>query len=173
MTLDQYQMCPCGSGKKIKFCCSRDIVNDLDRLDQMIQGEQRLAAIEKIESLLAKHPDRPSLLMVRAEVELGLKEYAKARETSNHLLKVSPENPSALALPAILDIVEGRGVLQAVEDLQNAFAVVESVVTARMYEAVMLVAMSLLKSGLPVAAKGHLQLALALSDAKDDAAHRR
>ena len=168
MTLDQYQMCPCGSGKKVKFCCSRDIVNDLDRLDQMIQGEQRLAAIEKIESLLAKHPDRASLLMVRAEVELGLKEYEKARETSNQLLKIAPTNPSVLALPAILDIVEGRSVLQAVEDLQTAFSAVENVVTARMYEAVMLVAMTLLKSGLPVAAKGHLQLALALSDSKDE-----
>ena len=31
MTLDQYQQCLCGSGKKIKFCCSRDILHELDR----------------------------------------------------------------------------------------------------------------------------------------------
>ena len=172
MTLDQYQLCPCGSGKKTKFCCSKDILNDLDRIDQMVKGEQRLAAIEKIDTLLAKYPDHTSvltrLLTIKAEVQLALKEYANARETSNRLLQVNPNDPSALALPAILDIVEGQSILKAVDDLQSAFAAVGESVTARVYEAVMLVAMSLLKSGLPVAAKGHLQLALALSDAKDE-----
>ena len=30
MPIDKYQPCPCGSGKKIKFCCSADIVAELD-----------------------------------------------------------------------------------------------------------------------------------------------
>ncbi len=168
MTLDQYKLCPCGSGKKIKFCCSRDILSDLERLDRMIEGEQRLAAIEKIESLLKKYPDRASLLMIKAEVELALKEWSKAHQTVDKLLEVAPTNPSVLALPAILAIVEERDIFRAVELLQRAFSTVEGVVTARIYEAVMLVAMSLVNAGLPMAAKGHLQLALALSDAKDE-----
>lgn len=168
MTLDQYKLCPCGSGKKIKFCCSRDILADLERLDRMIQGEQRLAAVEKIDSLLRKYPDRPSLLMIKAEVELTLKELDKARETVKRLLEVAPTNPSVLALPAILAIIDERDTQRAVVLLQKAFSAVDGVVTARVYEAVMLVAMSLMHAGLPMAAKGHLQLALALSDAKDE-----
>ena len=66
MTVDLYKPCPCGSGKKIKFCC-RDIANDLERIQRMIEGEQRLAAIEKIDSVLKKHPKHSALLMLKAE----------------------------------------------------------------------------------------------------------
>ena len=168
MTLDPYQLCPCGSGKKVKFCCSRDIAHELERVERMIQGEQRLAALEKLDSLLVKYPDRPSLLMLKAEVELALKEWPKAESTIERLLQVDPRNPSVQALPAILQGIRGQDIHLAVEQLQHAFAVADSCVTARMYEAIMMLSVRLLRQGYPAAAKGHLQLALALSDAKDE-----
>ena len=51
MTTDLYAKCPCGSGKKIKFCC-KDIIADIERIERMIQGEQRTAALDKINKLL-------------------------------------------------------------------------------------------------------------------------
>ena len=46
--------CPCGSGKKVKFCCSADIVDDLARVVRMMEGDQRAAALDTVEKLLAK-----------------------------------------------------------------------------------------------------------------------
>ena len=39
MTLDQQQLCPCGSGKKIKFCC-KDIAKTLDKISRAVEGQQ-------------------------------------------------------------------------------------------------------------------------------------
>lgn len=168
MTVDLYRMCPCGSGKKIKFCCSKELAHDIERVERMIQGDQRLAAIEKLDSLLAKHPDNPALLMLKVEVELALKELPKVQETIAKLQQVAPENPSVLALPIILDVVRGKSARAAVGDLQRAFSRANGVITSRLYEAVLLVAVRLLRENCPMAAKGHLQMALALSDAKDE-----
>ena len=35
--------CPCGSGKKVKFCCCRDITRDLGKIIQKLEGDQRVA----------------------------------------------------------------------------------------------------------------------------------
>ena len=37
-------MCPCGSGKKLKFCCS-DLVGDIEKIHRMIEGDQPRAAV--------------------------------------------------------------------------------------------------------------------------------
>ena len=74
MTVDLYKMCPCGSGKKIKFCC-RDMANDLDRIRRMLDGDQRLAAIDKIDSLLkkrSKDSEKIALLMMKSEAQMEL-----------------------------------------------------------------------------------------------------
>ncbi len=167
MTLDPYKLCPCGSGKKVKFCCSRDIGQELERVQRMLEGEQRMAALEKLESLLRKHPDRPSLLTLKAEAELLRQETAGARTTIERLLQVAPENPTAYALSAMLQVLDSGEIQVAVQQLQRAFDVMEASVTPRMYEALVMLGMHLAGASLPVAAKGHLQLALALSNAQD------
>ena len=66
MATDLYAKCPCGSGKKIKFCC-KDIITDIERIERMLQGEQRTSALDKIDKLLEKHADRPALLSLKAQ----------------------------------------------------------------------------------------------------------
>ena len=34
-TLDVYQLCPCGSGKKIKFCC-QNILADMEKVKNSV-----------------------------------------------------------------------------------------------------------------------------------------
>ncbi len=69
---------------------------------------------------------------------------------------------------AVLSVMVDGNVRQAINWLQDAFELIEGSVTARMYEAIVLVATALLRAGRPAASKGHLQLALALSGAKDE-----
>ena len=53
MTIDPYAICPGGTGKKIKFCCS-DLVSELDKVQRMVEGDQRVACLDYI----AKHIHR-------------------------------------------------------------------------------------------------------------------
>ena len=168
MTLDQYQHCPCGSGKKIKFCCSKELAADLDRIQRMIQGDQRLAALEKIEALLEKHPDCPSLLMLRADIELQLREPEKAKATVEKLVQVNSENPSVAAMMSLLAGLTEGNISAGIHYLQEAFNRADGQIPGRVYEAIVTISQLLQRVGYAAAAKGHLQLALALSNAEDE-----
>ena len=39
MALDPYQPCPCGSEKKLKFCCGADVSHELEKIKQALEGE--------------------------------------------------------------------------------------------------------------------------------------
>lgn len=99
MTTDLYAKCPCGSGKKIKFCC-KDIISDIERIERMLRGDQRSAALDKINKLLEKHPDRAALLCLKAQVLLEQQDVEDVTAVIERLLEVEPENPSALAMKA-------------------------------------------------------------------------
>ena len=106
MTVDLYKLCPCGSGKKIKFCC-RDMANDLERIRRMIDGDQRLAADDKIDSLLnkcKKDSERVALLMMKAEVQMQLGEHDAGMAVVDQILAIEPKNASALAIRALLSL---------------------------------------------------------------------
>ena len=47
MPIDPYASCPGGTGKKIKFCCS-DLLTELDKVQRMLEGEQRAGCFEKL-----------------------------------------------------------------------------------------------------------------------------
>ena len=55
MAVDPYALCPCGSGKKLKFCCS-DLVGEIEKIHRMIEGEQPRAALRHVEQTLATSP---------------------------------------------------------------------------------------------------------------------
>ncbi|MEZ6121182.1 MAG: tetratricopeptide repeat protein [Pirellulaceae bacterium] len=166
MTVDLYKPCPCGSGKKIKFCC-RDLAQELERLMRMIEGDQRLAALDKIDSLLQKHPNHTALLVLKAEVRIQLKEFAEARKVVDQLHEIDPKNPGANALAVFLDLVDRKSPRELVDQLQEAIGNIDGVMSKMVYDAILAVAIRLYTSGFPVAAKGHLDYALALSKGKD------
>src|SRR6188472_1988 len=80
MAVDPYAICPCGSGKKLKFCCS-DLVGEIEKIHRMIEGEQPRAALRHVEQTLASHPGRASLLDLKTSLELSLGDLDAARET--------------------------------------------------------------------------------------------
>src|SRR5438105_3443141 len=71
MAIDPYAACPGGTGKKIKFCCP-DLVHELEKVQKMLDGEQRAACLEYIDSLESKFPDRACLLSVKAMLQAQL-----------------------------------------------------------------------------------------------------
>jgi hypothetical protein len=169
MSVDPYALCPCGSGKKLKFCCS-DLVGEIEKIHRMIEGEQPRAALRHVEQTLASFPGRASLLDLKASLELSLEESDAARNTVKEFVKKHPESPTAHACEALL-LAESGDPRSAVRSLQRALSFVERDMPLRVFEAMGAVGGSLLEAGHVLAAQAHLWLHAALAP-KDDTRSR-
>ncbi len=167
MSIDSYTLCPCGSNKKIKFCCGKEIAAELDRLQRMLKGDQKLAAKQKVEDLLKAHPDHPALLAFQAQLALGTDDLETAKRTVARMLAIDPNNQMAYAYQVIITLME-KGPLEAIEKLQDLLERFHEL-GQRSYEALLLVGQSLIQTH-PMAARGHLQLAVSLTGAEEKSA---
>ncbi|MDY0169381.1 MAG: hypothetical protein RBS80_22750 [Thermoguttaceae bacterium] len=138
MPIDAYSLCPGGTGKKIKFCCS-DLLPELQKLRRMVEGDQILAALGYADQVLAKHPDRACLLATRAEL---LRSAGRTDELVPHaarFLEAHPENQLAWAESAVAAAVTGD-YRRAVECVYRAMECVEEHLYSTVYEAMDVVA---------------------------------
>jgi tetratricopeptide (TPR) repeat protein len=168
MAIDAYSLCPGGTGKKIKFCCG-DFLPELQKIDRMVDGEQFLACLQHIDHLLTREPgrDRPCLLATRCMLLRFTDQQEAARTAAAAFLVKHPDNQIALAEMAIL--AAESNALAALGLLQKAMRTANGDLDARTYQAMGLVAGSLLRAGFPLAATGLLQLQCDITD-KDDRA---
>src|SRR5262245_17035364 len=166
MELDPYQPCPCGSGKKNKFCCGPEVLADLAKIDEALAGDQRLAALDLCNRLLEKKPDQPAILVHKATVQLALNELDACRETVAHLLKVMPSSAAGLAISAILACQEGKAE-EAVDKLQSALENQQGQLLPVVYEALGIVSRTLNAIGEPLAAQTYAVFQAAASQGKD------
>ena len=147
MSIDSYAYCPCGSGKKIKFCCCADLMADLGRVVRMFEGEQRLACLSEVDKLIASGKDRAAFLAIKVRLELELEEYEKAEKTVDQLIEKSPDNPLALCQRAILDAGDPDSDSDGVEPLQRALEVCDGKIPAELLGAMHAVAVRLVSEG--------------------------
>jgi len=99
MALDPYSLCPCGSGKKLKFCCA-DIANEMMKALQLHESGQSRAALKILERLHDQEPARAWVATSLAGVQLFLDTPGAARETLKPLLDETPDHPLARVLDA-------------------------------------------------------------------------
>lgn len=100
MALDAYDPCPCGSGKKLKFCCSA-LVDEMEQVSKLQQAGQIEACSRKLADLHQKHPDNLWVVTSRASMLLGNHEAPQAKEELRHLLQNNPDHIQGLMLYAI------------------------------------------------------------------------
>ncbi len=160
MPLDSYDPCPAGTGKKLKFCCS-DLITELNLIQRMLEGDQRLACLEHIEKLQEKFPNRPCLLTTQALLLLGMNRIAEAKQTVEKVLAAAPVNPVALAESAVIALGEGR-TTEAIDALQQALSLSPSPLPGTVVDVLSSVPQALLATGQIAAARGHLLLLASL-----------
>jgi hypothetical protein len=165
MPIDPYALCPGGTGKKLKFCCS-DLLGELDKIQRMFEGEQRAACLEYIESLEAKYPDRACLLSIKAMLEAQLGQETKAEATLAKFVAKYPDNPVALAEKATLAASKEGGVA-GIAPLQDALEKCSEQMPPAVYDAIGMVAQSLVADNQMIAGRAHLVLQLGIGGAKD------
>jgi hypothetical protein len=167
MALDSYSYCPCGSGKKVKFCCAGEILPELEKCIRQIDGDQRVAALDQINRSLQAHPDTPCLLALKVNVLIGLHELEKAKETITEFLKRDPGNPVALAQCAILAVLEGNDLDSASVFLQTSLSRMGSVMMPEIYQAIGILAQAQMEAGKPEAAQPLLIMQAAVANGED------
>jgi tetratricopeptide (TPR) repeat protein len=168
MAIDPYGPCPCGSGKKVKFCCS-DIVDHIETIQKMLEGEQRMACLEYVVNLEKTVPDRSFLLLVRSMLEIDLDKLDEAEETIRRFREAHPEDAVAHAQTAIWHAAKGEAA-EAVGPLQEAIRLCGENMPSRVYEAVGMVAARLFAEGFVIAAKTHLMFQIIVTKGQDQQA---
>ena len=167
MATDLYARCPCGSGKKIKFCC-KDIITDIERIERMLQGDQRTSALERINKLLEKHPDRPALLALRAQVLIELEQLGEAVATLEKLLEIEPTNAHALVMRGGL-YAAGGDTGEALRHLHKSLSAADGVFTQAIYRGYITICMYLIQCNELVSAYAHLLTLVSITRGQDRA----
>jgi hypothetical protein len=169
MSLDPYRLCPCGSGKKIKFCCSKDILSDLDKVIRSIEGDQRAAALDHLTKLIEDKGDRPALLSLKASLQLSMSTLEDAAATIDRLSEISPNSSATLALQAQLNGERGE-VDAAIDELQRSFEYADGTLAGSIYPAIMAIVENAIEEGRFLTARAHLMLLTGFSNGNDRAA---
>lgn len=171
--MDAYTPCPCGSGKKIKFCCGADVIPEVDKIDRMLDGEQRRAALEHIARLPAKLREKPSIWAKKIQALLATGDADAYDAAAREMLAAYPDNPVALACVASTEVQAGR-VREGVAMLQRA---IESIHEEAPGFGIVLItggvlhtANALLAAGHVWAARAHLRIVELWMEAEDNPA---
>ncbi|MFN3192864.1 MAG: tetratricopeptide repeat protein [Aureliella sp.] len=86
---------------KIKFCKCIDNMQDYEKIVKLIEGDQHLAAVDRINQLLKKTPNAAWLLALKGEITLAMQEFDSFAETANRFNELKPDNPLSLIMKAI------------------------------------------------------------------------
>ncbi|MCY2985065.1 MAG: hypothetical protein NTY15_15685 [Planctomycetota bacterium] len=140
MSLDQYSFCPCGNGKKIKFCKCNEHFPEMQIIHRMIVGEQNVAALDRINGNLKTLPSEPWLLAMKCELLLQLGELESLEETSAKFIRLQPDNPLAKLYRSLVAVVRGNTeegatlMLQAISDATEALPPMTATVAMNLME---------------------------------------
>jgi tetratricopeptide (TPR) repeat protein len=99
MPLDVYEPCPCGSGKKLKFCCHA-IAGEMERIARLEENNQVRPALHALEQLERSHPGNPWVLTHRAGLLIEEGDNAAAQQLLGPYVESHPDQVFALMLYA-------------------------------------------------------------------------
>ncbi|HEY1190906.1 MAG TPA: tetratricopeptide repeat protein, partial [Gemmata sp.] len=89
MPLDPYVSCPCGSGKKFKWCCAAYFDTVEKAFEQERQGQHE-AALQTIQGLTKAHADNPAVWGYYAQFLYNAQQLDRADEAIEEALKRNP-----------------------------------------------------------------------------------
>ena len=165
--IDAYHLCPCQSGSKIKFCCGKDVINELNEILKKNGSGQVRAALDQLDRAAAKHGDKDCLLVIKTHILISANDIASAKETNALFRKNSPGHSMGLQHLAVIDLFEDR-LDDAINSLQDAMdANKGSDIPVAVSNVFKVVAGALVEDGRVFAGLAHLQFASRLRGDQD------
>lgn len=160
---DKYDFCPCGSGKKVKFCC-KEVAPDIEKVRQLLESEQRAAALQHLNLAIEKHGQKPALMDLKISALIEMQQFPEAEEVVLNLLQANPDSARPHALAAIMDVLKGN-VDDAVKQLQRALQHLEDDNNPMpVFDALAMVSSALYEVGDPYVTRAHLMQWLKWAD---------
>ena len=161
MALDMYSLCPCGSGKKLRFCCQA-IADEMIRVERLIANEQPRPALQVLEKVAKSHPTNSWVATRRAICLLNDQRPDEARLVLLGYLKVYPDHPESNALHAFCLLSQGD-FLDAKKAVHRAFRRSIGAVPEMVAELALAAAEWHTGEGHHLAARQYLSMAISLS----------
>lgn len=158
--MDVYALCPCGSGKKIKFCC-QDALKEMDRIARLHEGRQTDKALEALDELAAEYPSAPILPITRAQLLMEEERFDEAASVMREFLNKNANNANGTGLYALARFMD-VGFHEARADVHRAFQVCAQTSPEIVASLAAQIAEDVLQSN-SMAAREHLALALRLT----------
>lgn len=107
MALDPYASCPCGSGKKFRWCC-QDIYENIDKAFTLDSDGQHEAALRVMEGLVQTHPGNPEAWGRQAALFVAHGRVEDAERTLQKAFELNPDYPFGYLLRGQLREAEGE-----------------------------------------------------------------
>jgi tetratricopeptide (TPR) repeat protein len=162
MSIDIYQQCPCHEEKKIKFCCGKAVIEDLNDALAKHHSGQSQAALEQLDRAMEAMGPKDCLSTFKTFVQISTQDVDGAAENNEAFLERCPDHPTGLQHRALIEIMRGE-VDQATLTLQDAMDAIKGtelpVSLARAFESL---GMALVAKQNILAARAHLSFALFL-----------
>src|SRR5258708_295620 len=107
MPLDPYAACPCGSGKRFKWCC-QPIHVEIDRAFRQEAEGQHATALKMMEDVVAAHPTNPEALGRLGQLLYQNDRVEDAEATLQKAFDISPNYPFGHLLRGMFRFHEGE-----------------------------------------------------------------
>jgi hypothetical protein len=119
MPMDPYTICPCGSGKKLKFCC-QPISTEMEKVERLIDNHQPRMALQILDKLASTNEQNPWVITRQAASLLSDDRAADAKTVLLKFLRQRSDHPSANALYGMA-MLQCDGLPEARKAIQRAF----------------------------------------------------
>ena len=162
MALDVYAVCPCGSGKKLKFCC-HGLESSIEQVVRHQSAKQYSQALQLLNSLEQKHPQSAWVKNLQAFTLMMDKRGPEAIVPLTKVLQVQPDNLYSIALFGLASFL-GSGWKNGKMAIQRAFQRSSNEYPHVIYFLARSIAEFMGSVGSPLAHRQYLGLAMRLSN---------
>jgi tetratricopeptide (TPR) repeat protein len=158
MATDAYSPCPCGSGKKFKWCC-QPIHVGIDKAFRLEADGQYDAALKTMDEVVQANPTNPEAIGRKAQLLYDLERVDEAETTLQKALDINPRYPFGHLLRGLFRYHEGEvpGALLLFRKAAELYDPDARAMLGRVYD---LIGECELRLNRPVAGRAALQISL-------------
>ncbi|MBM3969018.1 MAG: hypothetical protein FJ302_04005 [Planctomycetes bacterium] len=161
MALDVYAPCPCGSNKKLKFCC-HGLEGSIEQVVRHQSAKQYKQALQLLDALDKKHPQNAWIKNLQAFTLMMDKRGPEAIEPLTKVLQVQPDNLYSISLFGLASFLSS-GWKAGKTAIQRAFQRCSNAYPHIIYFLARSIAEFMGSSGSPLAHRQYLGLAMRLA----------
>ncbi len=165
--IEPYASCPCGSGKKFKWCC-QPIYAGIQQAEEQFAAGQHEAGLKAMDKVCEQHPTQPHAWGKKAELLAGMGQIDAAEEALEKAFAIDANYGFGLLLRARIRFEEGevQGGLLLARKAAEAFSPEAREDLALLHKMIFQAEWQFRR---PVAARQALETALVLAPADEDA----